>query len=262
MKFTKILFVLAVLCLFIPAYAAPQGASLAGLRAALMQAQGPVSATLMRRVLSYREGDETLLLSASRRGDIPLIKKLACTLPDSRVFQQKDSFKRNAFHLVANYQTALELMKMYASLRLREGAAQEDVFDSSAFKTALINAADRRGETPLMQQVKARRYEVAFLYLTKNADLCRKSVSGDTAVHLLVRQCSGNAPKALELLESFLRGEPYVVFLRDGAGRTPLDLAKALRARIAYEKIKEVQQQESESRARNLRILLRNFFNS
>ena len=33
-------------------------------------------------------------------------------------------------------------------------------------------------------------------------------------------------------------------------------------AQTSYEKIKEVQQQESESRARNLRILLRNFFNS
>ena len=53
-----------------------------------------------------------------------------------------------------------------------------------------------------------------------------------------------------------------MVFLRDGAGRTPLELAQELRARLAYEKIKEVQQQESESRTRNLRILLRNFLNS
>jgi len=113
-----------------------------------------------------------------------------------------------------------------------------------------------------MYQVKARRYEVAFLYLTKNADLCRKAVSGETAVHLLVRQCTGHSPEALTLLTRFLHGEPYVVFLRDGAGRTPLELAQELRARLAYEKIKEVQQQESESRTRNLRILLRNFLNS
>ena len=183
-------------------------------------------------------------------------------MPDSRVFQQKDSFKRNAFHWAADYNTALALMKTYSRLRLHEGAPQEDVFDSRAFRTALMNAGDLRGETPLMYQVKARRYEVAFLYLTKNADLCRKAVSGETAVHLLVRQCTGHSPEALTLLARFLHGEPYVVFLRDGAGRTPLELAQELRARLAYEKIKEVQQQESESRTRNLRILLRNFLNS
>lgn len=262
MKLTKILFVLTTVCLLSPAFAAPQGATLAGLRTELMQLKGRASSAVVRRVLSYREGEETLLLSASRRGDVALIEKLAQTLPDSRVFQQKDSFKRNAFHWAADYNTALALMKTYSRLRLHEGAPQEDVFDSRAFRTALMNAGDLRGETPLMYQVKARRYEVAFLYLTKNADLCRKAVSGETAVHLLVRQCTGHSPEALTLLARFLHGEPYVVFLRDGAGRTPLELAQELRARLAYEKIKEVQQQESESRTRNLLILLRNFLNS
>lgn len=262
MKLTKILFVLTTVCLLSPAFAAPQGATLAGLRTELMQLKGRAPSAVVRRVLSYREGEETLLLSASRRGDVALIEKLAQTLPDSRVFQQKDSFKRNAFHWAADYNTALALMKTYSRLRLHEGVPQEDVFDSRAFRTALMNAGDLRGETPLMYQVKARRYEVAFLYLTKNADLCRKAVSGETAVHLLVRQCTGHSPEALTLLARFLHGEPYVVFLRDGAGRTPLELAQKLRARLAYEKIKEVQQQESESRVRNLRILLRNFLNS
>ena len=50
------------------------------------------------------------------------------------------------------------------------------------------------------------------------------------------------------------------MFLRDGQDRTPLDLAGEVRARVAFEKIKEVQQTEQESRTRNIRIALRNFF--
>ncbi len=240
----------------------PPEKSLAGLRRQIMAAEGRADEALVRRVLSYRENEHNILLSASLQGDVPLIKRLGAVLPDTRVFQAKDFYKRNAFHLASNYDTALELMKTYAALRLRETSDASDVFDRRAFKTALINAGDRRAETPIMAQVKARRYDVAFLYLTKNADLSRKTVTGDTVLHMLVRQCAGNRPAAVDLLESFLRGEPYAVFLKDGFGRTPLELAKEQRARVAFEKIKEVQDAERESKSRNIRIALRNFFNS
>ena len=194
-----------------------QPQTLASLRGEIMSArqQEPAAEELVRRVLSYRQQGQTLLLHASRQGDVELIARLAQVLPDTRVFQAKDRLKRNAFHLAANYDTALELMKTYAVLRGRETRDLSDVFDRRAFKTALINAGDLHSETPLMAQVRAKHYDVAFLYLTKNADLNRKTVAGDTVMHMLVRQCVGNNPQALELLQSFLRGEPYSVFLRD-----------------------------------------------
>lgn len=260
---TKAIFLfLSFLFLSLGAWAeAPRHPALAGLRQEIMSMQpGPAKDETVRRVLSYREDDQTLLLHASLQGDVALIARLAQVLPDTRVFQAKDRLKRNAFHLAASYDTALELMKTYAVLRGRETQDMSDVFDRRAFKTALINAGDLRSETPLMAQVRAKRYDVAFLYLTKNADLNRKTVAGDTVMHMLVRQCAGNNPQALDLLQSFLNGEPYSVFLRDGKDRTPLDLAHEIRARVAFEKIKEVQQTEQESRARNIRIALRNFF--
>lgn len=263
MTHTKAIFLfLSFLFLSFSAWAQPpQPKTLAGLRHEIMSLQqGPAAQKTVRRVLSYRENDQTLLLAASQNRDVALIAKLAQVLPDTRIFQAKDGRKRNVFHLAGDYDTALELMKTYAVLRGRETNDLSDVFDRRAFKTALINAGDLRSETPIMYQVRARRYDVAFLYLTKNADLNRKTVAGDTVLHMLVRQCSGNAPKALDLLESFLRGDPYSVFLKDGQGRTPLDLAQQLKARIAFEKIKDIQLTETESRSRNIRIALRNFF--
>lgn len=240
----------------------PHYQALAPLRQEIMALNGPAEPDTLRRVLSYRQEGKTLLLLASRQADTALIAQLARVLPDTRVFQAKDEQKRNAFHLAADYNTALELLKTYAKLRGRETSDIGDVFDRRAFKVALINAGDLHGETPLMAQVRARQYEVAFLYLTKNADLNRKNVSGDTALHLLVAQSVADNPRAIALLESFLRGEPYSVFLRDDQGRTPLKLAYELRARVAFEKIKEVESSQRETLARNARIALQNFLNN
>lgn len=240
----------------------PRYQALAQLRQEVMSLQGPAPSQTVRRVLSYREGDKTLLLWASQQADSALIAQLGRILPDTRAFQAKDRQMQNAFHLAADYNSALELMKAYAQLRGRETQDVSDVFDRRAFKIALINAGDLRAETPLMAQVRAKRYEVAFLYLTKNADLSRKTVEGNTALHLLVRQCVRGNKQALDLLDSFLQGEPYSVFLRDGQNRTPLQLAYELRARVAFEKIKKVEQTQRESLSRNVRIALRNFFNS
>lgn len=254
--------VLSVLFCFLTAsvFAQVPGKSLDSLRVQVMRRPELADASLLRRIMSYREKDQNILLAASANGDMELIRQLAVVLPDSGVFLSTTASRENAFHLAKDYDTALALLKTYSVLRLREKPGEKDVFDRRAFKVALINASTFAGETPVMTQIKRGNYAVAVLYLAKNADLTLQTNEGDTPLHLAVKQAQGGARDAVDLVESFLRGNPYTVFLKDAQGRTALDLAKELKARFAYEKIKEIQDQERESSIRNVQIRLANWF--
>lgn len=254
--------ILSVLVSFMTvcAWAQTPGKSLDSLRVQVMQRPEQADASLLRRIMSYREKDQNILLAASAKGDRELIRQLAAVLPDSRVFLSTTAARENAFHLAKDYDTALALLKTYSVLRLREKPGETDVFDRRAFKVALINASTFGGETPVMTQIKRGNYAVAVLYLAKNADLTLQTNEGDTPLHLAVKQAQNGEQAAVDLVESFLRGNPYTVFLKDAQGRTALDLAQELHARFAYEKIKEIQEQERESSIRNVQIRLANWF--
>lgn len=256
----KPIFLSVLLCLLTASVFAGPGKSLDSLRVQVMRQPVPADATLLRRIMSYRENDRNILLAASAGGDTALIRQLAVVLPDSQVFLSTTASRQNAFHLAQDYDTALALLKTYSVLRLREKPNETDVFDRRAFKVALMNASTFAGETPVMTQIKRGNYAVAVLYLAKNADLTLQTSEGDTPLHLAVKQAQDGNRQAVDLVESFLRGNPYTVFLRDAKGRTAMDLAQELKARFAYEKIREVQEQERESSVRNVQIRLANWF--